>query len=250
MLAHMLNDSGQQQNDYRLHCLGIVHSCFKQKFGIPRQPGLVPEAEASIEILPPYDRDEAFRGLEEVSHIWVVFVFHQAMREAWRPTVRPPRLGGNQRIGVFATRSNFRPNPIGLSLVRLEAIERRDGRLWLDIRGADLLEGTPVLDIKPYLPYADSVEGAQAGFADTPPPTLPVQFSEPAQQQLHQFDTNGDGRLEALIRAMLSYDPRPAYQAEAQDGREYGCRVHDYNVVWSVQNGVVRVQRIEKIHPS
>jgi len=236
----MLNDSGQQ------HCLGIVHSCFRQKFGIPRQPGLVPEAEASIEILPPYDRDEAFRGLEQVSHIWLVFIFHQAMREEWSPTVRPPRLGGNQRIGVFATRSNFRPNPIGLSLVRLTGIERRDGRLYLEVRGGDLLDGTPILDIKPYLPYADSVEGASTGFADAPPDTLPVQFSEQAAAQLQEFD-NTEGRLSSLIASMLSYDPRPAYQQ--QPGREYGCQVHDYNVIWKVEDGVVHVLAIEKIHP-
>jgi len=247
MLAHMLNDSGQQQNDYRLHCLGIVHSCFKQKFGIPRQPGLVPEAEASIEILPPYDRDEAFRGLEDVSHIWVVFVFHQAMREDWKPTVRPPRLGGNQRIGVFATRSNFRPNPIGLSLVRLAGIERREGKFYLDVRGGDLLDGTPVLDIKPYLPYADSVAEARAGFADTPPDTLPVQFSDQARSQLEAFDDN-DGRLASLITSMLSYDPRPAYQD--QPGREYGCQVDDFNVIWMVEDGTVQVVAIEKIHPA
>jgi tRNA-Thr(GGU) m(6)t(6)A37 methyltransferase TsaA len=247
MLAPMLNETGHEQNAYTLHTLGIVHSCFKEKFGIPRQPGLVPEAEASIEILPPYDRDEAFRGLESVSHIWVVFIFHQAMREQWRPTVRPPRLGGNQRIGVFATRSNFRPNPIGLSLVRLEAIERRDGRLFLKVRGADLLEGTPVLDIKPYIPYADSVEGAEAGIANTPPTTLPVQFSAAAQAQLQQYESSAPGSLQALICAVLSYDPRPAYQAE--DGREYGCRIHDYNVVWTVQEGTVHVLAIEKIHP-
>jgi tRNA-Thr(GGU) m(6)t(6)A37 methyltransferase TsaA len=246
MLGNMVNDSGQQQNDYRLHRLGIVHSCFKQKFGTPRQPGLVPEAEASIEILPPYDRDEAFRGLESVSHIWVLFIFHQALREQWRPTVRPPRLGGNQRIGVFATRSNFRPNPIGLSLVSLVAIERRDGRLSLEIRGGDLLDGTPVLDIKPYIPYADSVDGAEAGIADVAPPTLAVEFSETAQRQLHEAAGDRDGRLESLIRSMLSYDPRPAYQSE--EGREYGCRVHDFNVIWTVEHGTVQVRSIEKIH--
>lgn len=241
----MLNDSGQQQNEYRLHCLGIVHSCFKQKFGIPRQPGLVPEAEASIEILPPYDREEAFRGLEEVSHIWVVFIFHQAMREGWHPTVRPPRLGGNQRIGVFATRSNFRPNPIGLSLVRLAGMVRREGKYYLEVCGGDLLDGTPVLDIKPYLPYADSVEGASAGIANTPPETMPVQYSDQALTQLETFDDT-EGRLASLITSMLSYDPRPAYQN--QPGREYGCQVHDYNVTWKVENGSVLVLAIEKIH--
>lgn len=242
----MVNDSDQGQNDYRLHRLGIVHSCYKQKFGIPRQPGLVKEAEASIEILPPYDRDEAFRGLEAVSHIWVLFVFHQSLREQWCPTVRPPRLGGNQRLGVFATRSNFRPNPIGLSLVRLQAIERRAGRLYIDIRGGDLLEATPVLDIKPYIPYADSAQGATTGIADSPPDTLPVEFDAAALRQITQLD-HEPVKLQALIEAMLSFDPRPAYQASEQ-GRSYGCQVHDVNVSWSVRDGMIHVHAIEKIH--
>lgn len=241
----MVNENTPNQNAYEFEAIGRVHSCYQEKFGIPRQPGLVKEARASIEILSPYDRDEAFRGLESVSHIWLVFVFHQSIREQWRPTVRPPRLGGNQRIGVFATRSNFRPNPIGLSLVSLEAVERRDNGLWLDVRGADLLEGTPVIDIKPYLPYADSVEGADAGIANTPPVSVPVGFSEEAKAQLAALDTCVYPGVEALIHDSLSYDPRPAYHKDEEQLRIYGCRFYDLNIRWQVVGGSIQVVSVE-----
>ncbi|MDH5183100.1 MAG: tRNA (N6-threonylcarbamoyladenosine(37)-N6)-methyltransferase TrmO [Gammaproteobacteria bacterium] len=242
----MVNENIPHKNAYQFNAIGRVHSCYQEKFGIPRQPGLVPEARASIEILSPYDRDEAFRGLESVSHIWLVFVFHQAMREQWRPTVRPPRLGGNQRIGVFATRSNFRPNPIGLSLVTLETVERRENGLWLDVRGADLLQGTPIIDIKPYLPYADSVEGADAGIANTPPESMPVAFSEMAQRQLLALDACVYPGAEGLIRDSLSYDPRPAYRKDEEAIRIYGCRFYDLNIRWQVVDGSIEVVSVER----
>lgn len=242
----MVNENTPHQNAYQFDTIGRVHSCYQEKFGIPRQSGLVKEARASIEILPPYDRDEAFRGLESVSHIWLVFVFHQSMREQWRPTVRPPRLGGNQRIGVFATRSNFRPNPIGLSLVSLEGVSRRDNGLWLDVRGADLLEGTPVIDIKPYLPYADSVEGADAGIANTPPEPIPVVFSQASRAQLSALDSRLYPGVEALIHDALSYDPRPAYHKDEAEARIYGCRFYDLNIRWQVVDGTVQVVRVER----
>ena len=246
MLAPMVNENTPHQNDYTLTAIGRVHSCYQEKFGIPRQPGLAPEARASIEILPPYDRAEAFRGLESVSHIWLLFVFHQTQREQWRPTVRPPRLGGNQRIGVFATRSNFRPNPIGLSLVSLEGIAEREGRIWLDVRGADLLQDTPILDIKPYLPYADSVDGADAGIANTPPAALPVTFSAQARAQLAALDARRYPGVEGLIHDSLSYDPRPAYHKEEAQGRSYGCRFYDLNIRWQVVDGAIQVDAVER----
>ena len=128
-----------------LEPIGIVHSCFKEKFGIPRQAGLVREARATLELLPPFDRPEAVRGLESFSHIWIVFIFHANCRQSWKPTVRPPRLGGNRRMGVFASRSGFRPNPLGISAVELAALRFPDNRVVLDIRGGDLLDGTPVV---------------------------------------------------------------------------------------------------------
>ncbi len=154
--------------------VGVIESCFKEKFGIPRQPGLVEAACASLRLLPPYDRAEAVRGLEGFSHVWLIFGFHATAAQGWRPTVRPPRLGGNARLGVFATRSTFRPNPLGLSVVRLLDIDTRRG-VQLQLAGGDLLNGTPVYDIKPYLPYADALSEAVGGFApDGPARPLPV----------------------------------------------------------------------------
>lgn len=149
--------------------IGVIRSCFRQKFGIPRQPRLVPAARATLELLPSYAQPEAVRGLEGFSHLWLLFVFHGIPAGHWQPTVRPPRLGGNQRMGVFATRSSFRPNPIGLSAVALERIEISAGRVVLHLAGVDVLDGTPVLDIKPYVPYADSIPEAVGGFANEAP---------------------------------------------------------------------------------
>ncbi|MCW9025395.1 MAG: tRNA (N6-threonylcarbamoyladenosine(37)-N6)-methyltransferase TrmO, partial [Gammaproteobacteria bacterium] len=169
---------------YKFEPVGVVQSCFKEKFGIPRQPGLIAEARASIKILPPYDRDEAFVGLDEFSHIWVLFIFHQCLRDTWKPTVRPPRLGGNKRVGVFASRSTHRPNSVGMSVVKLDNICRDHNGLVLSISGVDLMEGTPVIDIKPYLPYADNITGATGGYAPAAPECQQhVTFTEQAQQQ-------------------------------------------------------------------
>lgn len=151
---------------YCLNPIGTIHSCFKEKFTIPRQPGLVKQAKATLELIEPYNRKEAVRGLEEFSHIWVVFVFHKnESRGQWKPTVRPPRLGGNKRVGIFASRSPHRPSPIGMSAVKLEGIEESKDKILLHLSGVDLLDGTPVLDIKPYIGYADSIEDSYDGFA-------------------------------------------------------------------------------------
>ncbi|WP_323150257.1 tRNA (N6-threonylcarbamoyladenosine(37)-N6)-methyltransferase TrmO, partial [Pseudomonas oryzihabitans] len=146
--------------------IGHVRSCFKEKFAIPRQPALAPAARGVLELLPPFDRPEAVEGLEGVSHVWLLFLFHQALESQPRLRVRPPRLGGNRYLGVFATRATHRPNGIGQSVVRLDGLE--PGRLLLS--GLDLLDGTPVLDIKPYVPYADSPPGAHNAIAEAPPP--------------------------------------------------------------------------------
>ncbi len=223
--------------------IGIVHSCFKEKFGIPRQPGLVPAAGATLELLPPYDREEALRGLEQFSHAWIIFLFHQAIQKQWKPMVRPPRLGGNQRLGVFATRSPFRPNPLGLSAVELGVIERVDGRLQIHLGGADLVEGTPVLDIKPYVPYADSIPAARGGFADqAPEAALSVVFEPDAETVLTQLGDSG--RLRELIRQVLRQDPRPAYRDARDEQREYGMHLHDFNIRWRHDGDLVRVLAI------
>jgi tRNA-Thr(GGU) m(6)t(6)A37 methyltransferase TsaA len=225
--------------------IGTIHSCFKEKFGIPRQPGLVPEATASLEIHSPYDREEAFRGLERFSHIWVLFIFHGLARGSWRPTVRPPRLGGNERIGVFATRSGFRPNPIGLSAVRLNGLIREAGSLLLRIAGVDFLDQTPVLDIKPYLPYADSLPSASGGFAQTPPGRdFEVVFSAAAEAACRRFSSRLP-QLRALVTGILKGDPRPGYYHEKPVKRDFGMRLYDLDVRWECAGDTVTVLSIE-----
>ncbi len=232
--------------DDALSCrpIGVVRSCFKQKFGIPRQSGLASEARATLEFHPPFDRAEAFEGLDAFSHIWLLFWFHHnPPARPWKPTVRPPRLGGNTRRGVFATRSPFRPNPIGLSVVELTAVERRGGRVRLHLKGVDLLDGTPVLDVKPYLPYVDRVEQARGGFASAPPTTsLPVEFTPAAQARLRQLEQHHPG-LETLIRQLLASDPRPAYR-QGEDSSHQGMRLYDFDLRWQVCDGRILVTEL------
>lgn len=247
--------------------IGLVHSCFKEKFGIPRQPGLASEARATLELEPPYNRNEAVAGLEGFSHIWIIFVFHESIREQWQPTVRPPRLGGNQRVGVFASRSPFRPNQIGMSVVKLEKIECDGGRCLLHLRGADLLDGTPVLDIKPYLPYADALPDAVGGYAaDSPPKAISITFSELADAQCTELEQNGTLGLRQLITQVLSQDPRPAYYSERKyanrkhanneyaddekknaEKQRFGMRLYDFDLRWTVESDRVNVLELRPV---
>jgi tRNA-Thr(GGU) m(6)t(6)A37 methyltransferase TsaA len=213
--------------------IGHIRSCFSEKFGIPRQPGLVSDARAVVEIDPAFQRIEAFQALEGFSHIWILFVFHQC-GGAWKTKVRPPRLGGNRRVGVFASRSGFRPNPIGQSVVELVSIAAGSGSLQLHIKDVDLLDGTPVLDIKPYLPYADCRTQATAGYAaDTPLATKQVVFSTAAAQACRQLECDSRPNLRSLITRLLSLDPRPGY-ADASGKRDYGMRLWDLDVKFSI----------------
>ncbi len=222
--------------------IGIVRSGFREKFGIPRQAGLAPAARATLELLPPYRVPATVRGLEGFSHVWLVFVFHGIPGGRWRPTVRPPRLGGNRRLGVFATRSTFRPNPIGLSAVKLERITTRQGRVILHLQGVDLLDGTPVLDIKPYLPYADRIPEATGGFAfDAPGSLAAVEFSPKAAAFCASWP---HGDLRELLIQLLRHDPRPAYQHFQHAPRSYGMRLFDCDVRWEMRDEVVYVTEI------
>ena len=217
--------------NFQFPAIGLVHSCFKEKFGIPRQPGLAPLARGEIELLPPYDDPDALAGLEGTSHLWLQFVFHANKRETWKPKVKPPRLGGNKSLGVFATRSPTRPAPIGLSVVRLEGWQQRGGKLFIQISGLDLLDGTPVLDIKPYVPYVDCIAGASNQFAAQPPALvkvdIPVHFADFCRQ--YQQDRGID--LAGLIAQILQQDPRPQYQ-QPEPGRIYGMQLLDLDVRW------------------
>lgn len=216
-----------------------IHSDFAGKFGVPRQSGLVEALEALVVFEPEYRDPAALRGLEGFSHVWLLWVFDRAVRETWSPTVRPPRLGGNARLGVFATRSPFRPNPIALSAVTLAGIEEtREWGAVLRVRGADLMDGTPILDIKPYLPYADCRPEALGGFAAVPNrETLAVEC--PAEL----WERVPADRQEAL-RSVLALDPRPRYQADPE--RVYGFGFAGLEVRFSVEGGVLRVLGIEK----
>ena len=226
--------------EHTLKIVARMRSDFADKFGIPRQSGLVPALEARVVFEPEYRDPEALRGLEGFSHIWLLWEFSQARRETWSPTVRPPRLGGNVRMGVFATRSPFRPNPIGLSSVRLLGVERHPehGHI-LRVAGADLMDGTPIFDIKPYLPYADSHPEASGGFAGSDGgKVLEVDF--PSQlQALVPPD-----KLAALT-GVLAHDPRPAYQQDPE--RVYGMTFAGLNVRFSVEGEVLTVRQVEKL---
>lgn len=214
-----------------------IRSDFPSKFGIPRQSGLVKELRSTVVFTPEYRNPDALRGLEGFSHLWLIWEFSAAVRDTWSPTVRPPRLGGNTRMGVFATRSPFRPNPIGLSCVALQDIEHTgDLGPVLHVSGADLMDGTPIYDIKPYLPYADSHPDAVGGFASLrADAALEVEISG---ELLQSIPTD---RREALIQ-VLAHDPRPSYQNDPE--RIYGFAFAGCNVRFSVAGTVLTVREI------
>ncbi|MBA1229291.1 tRNA (N6-threonylcarbamoyladenosine(37)-N6)-methyltransferase TrmO [Pseudomonas viridiflava] len=225
---------------YTVSPVGYVRSCFKEKFAIPRQPHLAPAARGVLELVPPFDQAEAIQGLEQVSHVWLLFLFHLALEEKPRLKVRPPRLGGNQSMGVFATRATHRPNGIGQSVVKLDKVEA--GRLWLS--GIDLLNGTPVLDIKPYVPYADIVGNATNLMASAAPVLIPVRWQDTALRQAHEHALRLGEPLTELIEQCLAQDPRPAYQVPTPE-RRYGAQFWDLDVRWHYpQAGVICVLEV------
>ena len=221
--------------EYTFPVIGVVHSCFMAKFGVPRQPRLIREATGYIELQPPYNQPNCVRGLEDFSHIWVLFVFHQNIREGWKATVRPPRLGGDKRIGVFASRSSFRPSPIGMSVMELAGIEQKEhGILRVHVRGIDVIDGTPVIDIKPYIPYSDCVPEATGGYAPTAPDesALAVSVAPEAERRFEELAKRGLKDLRQLALCVIAQDPRPAYQRE--EGRVYGVFLSGYEIVWKI----------------
>ena len=225
---------------YSVSPIGFMRSCFKEKFAIPRQPQLAPAARGVLELVAPFDQGDAVQGLEQVSHVWLLFLFHQALEDKPRLKVRPPRLGGNQSMGVFATRATHRPNGIGQSVVKLDRVEA--GRLWLS--GIDLLDGTPVLDVKPYVPYADVIADARNGMAAAAPELIPVQWGDAALAQAREHGVRLEEPLIELIEQCLAQDPRPAYQTPTPE-RRYGAQFWDLDVRWHYpQPGVICVLEV------
>lgn len=227
--------------------IGRIHSPYKEKFAVPRQPGLVEDGGGELILLPPYNQPEVVRGLEDFSHIWVMFIFHQTMDGGWRPTVRPPRLGGNTRVGVFATRSTFRPNPLGMSLIELKGIRSHGSEITLELGSLDLVDGTPVIDIKPYLPFAESHPSARAGFAQSAPiADMTVFFSVQAEQQL-QVNLINYPTLRRFITQVLAQDPRPAYRKGENVERDYAVHLLEFNVRWRVIENATEVISLDNV---
>ena len=236
-------------NNYKIRPIGILHSPFKEKFGIPRQAGLIDSAHAKIVFFPPYNDPNAFKGLETFSHIWLTFCFHQNNTDKWRPLIRPPRLGGNEKVGVFASRSSFRPNSLGMSVVKLLDVNTHNNLTSLKIDCPDILDGTPIFDIKPYIHYSDSISDATCGFAqDKPIAKLSTQFSPQSLMHLANIQPDYKEDLKQLISETLSFDPRPAYhQTQKASQREYGIHLYDLNIRWTVDNDCAQVLSIQTL---
>lgn len=224
------------QETFTFRTIARIRSDFPEKFGIPRQSGILKDLKSTIVLEPGFRNADALRGLEGFSHLWLLWIFSENIRSGFSPTVRPPRLGGNRRMGVFATRSSFRPNPLALSAVKIEKIVPSPDGPIIVVSGADLMDGTPIVDIKPYLPYTDAISESRGGFTDklrfTP---LEVRFPEGELEKIHPE------KREVLLK-ILSEDPRPAYQRDSD--RVYGFRFADWNVKFTVAENVLQVTNV------
>lgn len=226
--------------------IGMIHTPYGQKFAVPRQPGLAADVQCEIELLEPYSDPQACIGLEGFSHIHVIFVFdqvpvEQVSREHFKPMIRPPRLGGNQRIGVFASRSPFRPNRLGLSVLKLERVFKRNGKAVLAVSGADMVDGTPIIDIKPYIPFVDARYDAVGGYASVPPALKEVTYSAVALERIQNL------RLDQhVLTQILAQDPRPAYKGE-DDHKAYFALIMGFNVEFCVDGQKLHVVAIHNV---
>jgi tRNA-Thr(GGU) m(6)t(6)A37 methyltransferase TsaA len=238
--------------------IGVAQTPFSQRFGIPRQPGLVPEAKGILKLDPHPDFQFALKTLEQFSHLWVIFVFHAHGGNKWKPTIRPPRLGGKAKVGVLSSRSPHRPNPIGLSVVKLERIDlTAKGGPEIHVQGVDLLDGTPILDIKPYIPYADSVPEANSGWAHEDITKTPVHFEALALEKIADAENKNYAGLKDLIEQLLTIDPRPGFQkrelppeAEHSQGKDFGLLVKEFDVKWKIANQQFVVYDLEYVGAS
>lgn len=236
--------------EYPLEVIAEVHCPFDEKFTVPRQPGLTPSVTSILKMREPFNKPEAFNGLNQFSHIWVVFRFHQNLASGWRPQVRPPRLGGNQKLGVFATRSSFRPNGLGMSVVKLNKIHTHGQDIELHVAGLDVIDGTPVYDIKPYVSYSDSIPDAESGFAPDSPEIVAVEITAEAIKQLKGLSTSPD-LVATQIKETLSQDPRPAYRkSKTLDENTYGVAFSGLNFKWRYIDDKIDIFDIVKISNS
>lgn len=235
----------EPSNNYTISPIGEVISPFKEKFGIPRQPKIC-TLISEIKLTGDANNLDCLAGIEQNSHIWVLFLFHQNLSQGWKPKVRPPRLGGNEKVGVFATRSSFRPNGIGMSAVKLLDVEQRHGECFVKVEGLDLVDGTPIIDIKPYVPYSDLLEDASSEIApDAPDALITVNFTPELEPQLVSLERKYAG-LTQLITQVLEQDPRPAYKKSKHDAKVYGIRLYDLNIRWRVTHNICQIISIEQ----
>ena len=229
---------------YHIDPVGFIQSPYKEKFAVPRQPRLAPSATSRLKLVGDANSPEAVRGIEQFSHLWLLFLFDQNLDAGWRPTVRPPRLGGNERIGVFASRATFRPNGIGMSAVELKGVVQEGNQTYLELGSVDLVDSTPIIDIKPYIPYSDSIPTALGGFAEKEPDVLNVYLSIEAQKSLASHPQKS--HIEAVIKEVLGQDPRPAYKKGKVDTKEYALNLFDLNVKFTVDSNSITVTAIDR----
>ena len=236
------------KTDLKMPIIGYMKSPYKEKFGIPRQPNLV-QVESYIEMVEPYNDLSAFEGIEEFSHLWLLWQFHenknQKESQKFRPQVRPPRLGGNTKIGVFATRSMYRPSPLGLSVVRLKDVKKVGKSVRVYVTGSDLLDGTPIVDIKPYIHYSDAVIDAESGYAQDEPKRKSVIWSDRAIEQKQQLLMSEKLSVQTAqeLEAVLSLDPRPAYQDD--EARVYKMKFAAVDIAFTVGETTVNITAVE-----
>ncbi|MBC7395934.1 MAG: tRNA (N6-threonylcarbamoyladenosine(37)-N6)-methyltransferase TrmO [Bdellovibrionales bacterium] len=234
--------------------IGYLQSCFVEKFGTPRQAGMIPAAQGVLKLKPDPAFRDALRHLDSFSHVWLIFHFHDLADPSWKPLISPPRIDAPNRVGVFASRSPHRPNALGLSAVKLERIDfDARGGIEIHLSGVDIIDGTPVYDLKPYVPYVDCIPQARPGWTDTQIPKFEVTFSEESLLQLREAETHhaGNLNLEALLIQTLEYDPRPTSQRKAiplgdakSEGLTFAFRILNLDVHWRIHEGGLRVEQI------
>jgi tRNA-Thr(GGU) m(6)t(6)A37 methyltransferase TsaA len=240
-----MKPSGTKQlTEFTYKTIATLRGPYKQKFAIPRQPNLVPEAMGELVFEKEFADANGLRALDQFSHLWLIWHFHETSAQGWSPLVHPPRLGGKEKVGVFASRSPFRPNSIGLSVVRNLGSAEVDGKLALRVGGIDIVDETPILDIKPYVTYADSIADAESGFANEQPGSQrKISFSASAMQDLTASAAEYP-RLRDFIVAVLQQDPRPAWRVQANDDKQYGMTLYDFNIKWQFSGDKIEVKAI------